>query len=181
MTGAGGAPHTSAPPPSDAPGRLLEELIADKLRQSMERAFRLLKIAHKREDIHRVHNAALSSKRRDRASAGEFLDVLLARRDQQALRELLRVVVDEASDAERIRRAAASGYALALTQEEALAKLIDDRDDALAALAAHRALSLEDAGLHAAVVRAGEHRPSLRAMSEHLFGPLPAAIEAVGG
>jgi AAA family ATP:ADP antiporter len=181
MTDTGGAPHTSPPPQSDAAGRLLEELIEDKLRQSMERAFRLLKIAHKREDIHRVHRAALSSNRRDRASAGEFLDVLLARRDQQALRELLRVVVDEAGDVERIRRAAASGYALALTQEEALAKLIDDRDDALAALAAHRALSLEDAGLRAAVVRAGERRPSLRAMSERLFGPLPPAIEAVGG
>jgi AAA family ATP:ADP antiporter len=178
-----GSRTSSTPPPRspDAGGQLLTELIADKLRQSMERAFRLLKIAHKREDIHRVHTAAMSSDRRARASAGEFLDVLLARRDQQPLRELLSVVVDEASDAERIRRAAASGRALALSQEQALAMLLDDRDDALAALAAHRALSLEDGALRAAVARAGERRPSLKAMSEHLFGLQPPPIVVVGG
>jgi hypothetical protein len=178
-----GAPARSTlPPPAwDAAGRLLEDLIADKLRQAMERAFRLLKIAHMREDIHRVHTAALSSDKRDRASAGEFLDVLLATRDQQPLRELLRVVVDEASDAERVNRAAAAGRALALSQEQALAMLIDDKDDALAALAAHRALTLEDGGLRAMVVRASEHRPSLRAMSEHLFGLPTSPVEATGG
>jgi AAA family ATP:ADP antiporter len=172
---------SSPPPAADGAGRLLEELIEDKLRQSMERAFRLLKIAHKREDIHRVHTAALSSDKRARASAGEFLDALLARRDQQSLRELLRVVVDEASDADRVGRASAAGRGLVLSQQQALAMLIDDRDDALAALAAHRALTLEDGGLRAVVARAGERRPSLRAMSEHLFGLLPPTIEATGG
>jgi AAA family ATP:ADP antiporter len=173
-----GAP---ARPSEDAAGRLLEDLIADKLRQSMERAFRLLKVAHEREDIHRVHTAALSTDKRARASAGEFLDTLLARRDQQSLRELLRVVVDEASDADRVRRAAATGHAFVLLQQSALAMLIDDRDDALAALAAHRALTLEDGGLRAVVARASERRPSLRAMSEHLFGLMPLPIEVVGG
>ena len=33
----------------------------------------------------------------------------------------------------------------------------------------------------AAVVRAGERRPSLRAMSEHLFGLLTPSIEAANG
>src|ERR1700689_3235952 len=58
----------------DAPTeRLLTGLLDDKLRQSLERTFRLLKIAHPREDIHRVQIAALSEDRRSRANAGEFL------------------------------------------------------------------------------------------------------------
>src|SRR4029077_13072653 len=84
----------------DEAGRLLCGLLDDKLRQSMERAFRLLKAAHKREDIHRVYAAALSRDPRARANAGEFLDALFVRRDQRPLRALLRIVVDEATDAE---------------------------------------------------------------------------------
>jgi hypothetical protein len=159
---------------SDEAGSLLCGLLDDKLRQSMERAFRLLKIAHRSEDIHRVHTAALSHDPRERANAGEFLDALLARRDQQTLRELLRIVVDEATDAERVTRAALDGRRLARTPAAALRMLIEDSDDALAALAAQHALAAEvDVELRDAVVRASEHRPSLRAMLERLFGAAP--------
>ncbi len=161
----------------DEAGRLLCGLLDDKLRQSMERAFRLLKVAHKREDIHRVHRAALSEDPRERSNAGEFLDALLERRDQQPLRELLRIVVDQPTDAERVARAAASGRRLARTRSAALEMLVEDSDDALAALAAQHALAAEsDQQLRAAVVRASEHRPSLRAMLERLFGPAPAVF-----
>jgi hypothetical protein len=100
---------------------LVEELIADKLEQSMERAFRLLKIAYKEEDIHRVHNAARSRDKRARASAGEFLDTLLGRGDQAPLRQLFRIVVDEASDSDRVGRAVSSGVVPAYSSSKALA------------------------------------------------------------
>jgi hypothetical protein len=166
---------------ADAGTALLTGLIADKLGQSLERAFRLLKIAHKREDIHRVHKAAASSDKRARARAGEFLDALLARRDQQDIREALRIVVDEASDVVRVRRAASGGRVLAQSREQALAMLVDDRDDALAALAGHVALSLNDATLRAAVARASDGRPSLRALAEHLFGAPMKVVGVAGG
>jgi hypothetical protein len=163
----------------DEAGRLLCGLLDDKLRQSMERAFRLLKIGHKREDIHRVHTAALSDDPRERANAGEFLDALLARHDQQPLRELLRIVVDQATDAERVARAAVDGRRLARTRPAALRMLVEDSDDALAALAAQHALAVEgDRELREVVVRASEHRPSLRAMLERLFGPPPTMVFA---
>jgi hypothetical protein len=143
----------------------------------MERAFRLLKIAHKREDIHRVHDAALSDDARARANAGEFLDVLLARRDQQPLRELLRVVVDQATDAERVERSSLPRRLVPRTHAAALEMLIDDRDEALAALAAQHALTTQaGAELRQAVSRASEHRPELKATIEHLFGTRPSSI-----
>jgi AAA family ATP:ADP antiporter len=161
----------------DEAGRLLSGLLDDKLRQSMERAFRLLKVAHPREDIHRVHTAALSHDARERANAGEFLDALLARRDQQPLRALLRIVVDQATDAERVARAAADGRRLARTPTAALRMLIEDDDDALAALAAQHALAVEgDRELREAVMHASERRPSMGAMLERLFGPGPALV-----
>jgi AAA family ATP:ADP antiporter len=167
---------------ADAGTALLTGLIADKLGQSLERAFRLLKIAHKREDIHRVHKAAASSDKRARARAGEFLDALLARRDQQDIREALRIVVDEASDVVRVRRAGSTGgRVLAQSREQALAMLVDDRDDALAALAGHVALALNDATLRAAVARASDRRPSLRALAEHLFGAPMKVVGVAGG
>jgi AAA family ATP:ADP antiporter len=130
----------------DEAGRLLAGLLDDKLRQSMERVFRLLNVAHPREDIRRVHAAALSNDARARANAGEFLDALLARRDQQALRDLIRIVVDFATDTERVARAAGEGRVLARTRPAALRMLVEDHDDALAALAAQHALAIDTDG-----------------------------------
>jgi AAA family ATP:ADP antiporter len=163
------------PSTDDDAGSLLRGLIDDKVSQALARAFRLLKIAHKREDIHRAHRAALSNEPRERANAGEFLDALLARRDQQPLREILRVVVDEASDAERVARASSLMSVHVRTEEEALAVLIDDRDETLAALAACHAVGLGVPGLREAVAQARARRPSLTATTAHLFGP-PALV-----
>jgi AAA family ATP:ADP antiporter len=66
--------------------RLLVGLLDDKLRQSLERAFRFLKIAHPHEDIHRVYVASFSEDARVRANAAEFIDTLLRRRDQRCVR-----------------------------------------------------------------------------------------------
>jgi ATP/ADP translocase len=161
---------------------LLLGLLDDKLRQSSERAFRLLKLAHPGEDIHRVHSATLSRDQRVRANAGEFLDALLARRDQQPLRELLRVVLDDAADPVRVERAAGAAMVsappLVRERDEAIAALVDDHDDALAALAACHALSLGGSKLFAAVSRAREARPALLALESSL--PALAAAQGSG-
>jgi hypothetical protein len=74
--------------------------------------------------------------------------------------------------------------ALARTRTAALRMLVEDRDDAVAALAAQHALAIDrDGELREAVAHASERRPSLRAMLEYLFGPPPAAFarEAADG
>jgi AAA family ATP:ADP antiporter len=122
---------------------LLVGLVDDKLRQSLERTFRLLSIAHPRDDIHRVQIATQSRDSRARANAGEFLDALLRRRDQRPLRELLLVVADDLSIVDRVARGSALLHTRPpVTREAAVALLIDDADTTLAALAS----------LHAAVV-----------------------------
>jgi AAA family ATP:ADP antiporter len=116
--------------------RLLIGLLDDKLRQSLERTFRLLKIAHPREDIHTVQIAALSDDKRARANASEFLDVLLRRGDQRALRGLMRIVADDLPVPERVKRAAAvSGASPPATREEAMKRLLRDGDETVVALA----------------------------------------------
>jgi ATP:ADP antiporter, AAA family len=164
-------------PTTEEAAEVLVGLVGDKLGQALERAFRLLKVAHKREDIHRVHTAALSSDGRDRANAGEFLDTLLGRRDQEPLRELLRIVVDGDSDVRRVELAAARGETVAKTRTQALVMLVDDSDVTLAALAATYAMRSGGSDLREVVLRAGARRPSILSMSEHLFGhgaPVPA-------
>ena len=90
--------------------QLLVALLKDKQSQSLERAFRLLKIAHKREDIHRVHIAAMSTDRRVRSNAGEFLDSLLSGGDRRTLRDLF----DEAMRSEQNQLAGEGGGAALL-------------------------------------------------------------------
>ena len=157
--------------------QILLGLLRDKERQSLERAFRLLKIAHKREDIHRVHNAALSSDRRVRSNAGEFLDTLLADRGRSELRELFRLVVDDLSPAERVERSAGYLGAIPHDRDHALAALIEDRDEAVATLASYYALSLGAPDLRASVERARKDRPSLDGLLTRFFGagPVPLA------
>jgi HEAT repeat protein len=117
--------------------RLLAGLLEDKLHQSLERVFRLLAIAHPREDFRHVRLACLSSDAYVRANAGELLDALLRRRDQQPLRALLRLVTDDLSTAERIERAGGLlPHRLPRTRDEAFATLLRDRDPTVAALAA---------------------------------------------
>ena len=124
--------------------RLLTGLLDDKVRQSLERAFRLLKIAHPREDIHRVQIASLSGDPRVRANAGEFLDTLLRRRVDWPLRDLLRVVTDSLSTKERVKRASALlGTSPPMTCHQALATLVQDSDASLRALATLHSASLD--------------------------------------
>jgi AAA family ATP:ADP antiporter len=115
---------------------LLLGLLDDKLRQSLERTFRLIKIAHPRDDIHRVQIAAQSTDSRARANAGELLDTLLRGRDQRPLRQLLLLVADDLPIADRVARSSALLHTSPPASREAAMRLmIGDADEALAALA----------------------------------------------
>jgi hypothetical protein len=165
----------SEPSPSE---QLLVGLLGDKQRQSLERAFRLLKIAHKREDILRVYIAALATDSRVRSNAGEFLDSLLSGRSRRELRELFRLVVDDLDPAERVARAISHLGPLPHDRDQVLAALIGDHDDAIATIASYYALSLGIENLRASVERARKDRPSLDPLLDRFFtSPLTGAAE----
>jgi AAA family ATP:ADP antiporter len=118
------------------PERLLVGLLEDKLRQSLERTFRLLKIAHPREDIHRVHDAYLSGDRRALAAAAEFLEALLRRSNHSLLRELLVLKAGEPKITElAVRASVVLGTSVIGDRRTALALLAQDDDATVAALA----------------------------------------------
>jgi hypothetical protein len=161
--------------------RVLGGLLDDKLGQSLERAFRLLKIALPREDLHRVQQAALSSDKHARANAGEFLDALLTRRDQQRLRALLRLVTEDLNAADRVARAADQlPSAAPRSHRDAVMALVEDKDVTVAGLAASYAALLDDAKLREAAALARRQRPEVEARAHELFD-VAAVKEARGG
>jgi hypothetical protein len=162
--------------PPDAPRaqtntfRLLAGLLDDKLRQSLERAFRLLKIAHPKEDLHRVYLACIGTDRRARANAAEFLDALLRWRYEQALRDLVRIVSDDLAPAGQVNRAAAFlATAPPRSQEQAVQAALGDGDIKVAALAALYAVATGAEHLAASVQKAREKRPSLGTAAQGIF------------
>lgn len=160
--------------------RLLLALLGDKLRQSLDRAFRLLKIAHHREAIHRVYLACLSGDAYARANAGEYLDALLARRGQQGVRALLRLVADDLPPAERADRAATLlGAPGKLSREAALQVLVTDHELTVASLAGIVALEVGTPALRASVQQARRVRPELDVSAGQLLdGAVPNSVAA---
>lgn len=150
-----------APLESTSPGSVLAGLLDDKIRQSLERAFRCLHVAHRHEDIHAVYAALRSRDKRARANALEFLDALTI--GVPGLRDLLRIVVDDLPPAERVRRAGdLVPTPPPATAFEAIRRLLDDREVLLAALAGFHALDLGQLDLRDDVQRVFEERPELR-------------------
>jgi hypothetical protein len=156
--------------------RLLSGLIDDKLRQSLERAFRLLKIAHPKEDIHRVYLAMIGPDKRARANAAEFLDALLRRRTEQELRELVRFVCDDLPPRAQVDRAASLlRLAPPRTHEQGVQAALADTDIKVAALAALYAVATGNEHLIASVEKAREERPTLGLAALGVFhDPVPA-------
>jgi hypothetical protein len=115
--------------------RILTGLLDDKIRQSLERTFRLLKVVFPREDIHSAFLAYLSTDRRDRANAAEFLDALLSGRRRGSLRELLRLAADETVSREGVELADGLLARAPSTREESLRLLVAEKDATVAALA----------------------------------------------
>ncbi len=159
-------------------GSLVTGLLEDKLRQSLERAFRLLQIAHRDEDLHRVYNALRSKDRRIRANAVEFLDALTlgaSARREAGSRELLRIIADDLPASEKVSRGAAYLSSPPRGYEEALGALLLERDETLAGLAAYHALELDVSGLRDKVAEARKARP--RSVMESLLKALPSRME----
>jgi ATP:ADP antiporter, AAA family len=161
---------------SPATLRLLVGLLDDKLRQSLERVFRLLKIAHPLDDIHRVQIAIQSKDIVVRANAGEFLDALLRRGDQRPLRELILLIADDLSVAERVRRGSALLHMpLPETSDAALALMVDDADAVLSALASLHAATVSGKRASVAIGGGLGDRPAVElSTSGPLVGPADA-------
>jgi AAA family ATP:ADP antiporter len=156
--------------------RLLLRLLDDKLRQSLERAFRLLAIAHPRQQIRRAYLACLSGDAYARANAVEFLDTLLRRRGQDRLRELLRLAADDLPLADRVGRASSLlTESMPSTREEALARLAAGEDVVVSSLAVIYASELGGEALDAVVANTLRDRPEVE------LGPLVRKLEPRSG
>ena len=126
--------------PDDLPERarasalLLTGLVDDKMRQASERAFRLLQVRFRKEDVRSILSALQSDDRRTHATALEFLDALtLACSDECRL--LVRIVADDLPSEDRIARAATYIPDPPTTADDAISRLLDDNDESMAALA----------------------------------------------
>jgi AAA family ATP:ADP antiporter len=148
------APRVSA----ELTERLLLGMLDDKLRHSLERAFRLLKSAHPDEDLHRIHLAYVSDDKRSRAHAVELVAALLTRRDDARLLELLQIVGEEASPEDALERARPLlPRPPSSSRRETLDLLVRDEDKGLAALAAlHVAATFHE---HDPTLGSGELQP----------------------
>lgn len=144
-------------PASGDPLDLLLRLLDEKSEQAFGRTFRLLQLCFPDEDLRRVQAAAAPGDAARRANVAEFLDELLAqqrRRDDETMRALLRLAIEDLPDPERVARA----HALArLDAPEGVGAVIDalrrGRDPALASLAL--AIDDEHVAALAAIERAG--------------------------
>jgi ATP:ADP antiporter, AAA family len=160
-------------------GRLVLGLLSDKLAQSLDRAFRLLQIAYRRDDIRQAYVALTSADPRGRSNALEFLDALTAdARGQRAreTRDLLKLVVDDLPAREKVERATLHVPDLPGDLGTALRALVHDDDASLSALAAFHAdeLGLTDLVEEAAVT--SQRRPAVARVRSALFGG-PARTE----
>lgn len=159
-------------------GKLILGLLEDKQKQSLERAFRLLQIAHRHEDIRTVYTTLRSSDRQRRAHALEFLDALtLPSRNVEEggdalTRELFRLVADDLTPEDLSARARAYLPEPPPTSyEEAVAALLREKDESLAALAAYHALEIGRIELRERAEEAYRARPTLSLQGAHeVFG-----------
>ena len=146
-------------------GQLLLGLLEDKVRQSLERGFRLLHIAYRDEDIRAVYLSLRSSDRGARSSAMDFLDALTsdARGEvAHARRDLLKLVIDDLPAQEKVERAALYVPDAPADNESALVLLLRDRDASVAALAVYHALDLGLSRVVEQALAVERESPSLR-------------------
>lgn len=154
--------------PSD---RLLRGLLADKQRQARERAFRILQMLYRSEDLRGVYFALESADKRVRANALELVEALTLRSSER-LRDLLSWVVDDLSLRERVERSEARLPGRPRSLDAALGVMLGDSDDALATLAAYhvRALAVTDLDDEAAEVFSQRRWMPLDTDASALFG-----------
>ncbi|HET9959252.1 MAG TPA: MFS transporter [Polyangiaceae bacterium] len=117
---------------------LVRELLEDKLHQSLDRLARLVQLAHRSDDIPTLFAALNDADRRRRAQAVEFLDALIRSLSRASVETagLLRLVVDDLSPQERVRRSS-ERIGVIPHLHDALTRLSEDPDQILRELARH--------------------------------------------
>jgi len=138
------------PGPAPLSGVLFFGLLADKRRQALERATRLLQLLHPREDLRRVYYALLSDEGSNRVAAAEILEVTSLGYGE-TLRGLLRVAAEPRQDL-----APLESYASALSipvphEVDTLRELMANADPLVSALAASYAIELDNSELTSAI------------------------------
>ena len=121
--------------------QLVLELLADKIDQSRDRLARVLQVLHRGDDIPAIFAALVSSDRRRRGRAVEFLDALIRGFDRSSdeAAVLLRLVVDDLPDELRAERASELVGAFP-DARAALSALSRDNDEVVSSLSS-RALT----------------------------------------
>jgi AAA family ATP:ADP antiporter len=128
----------AAVPARDTPARrLIAALLQDKEAHAMGRVFRLLGLAHPRENFERIQRGLHKNDPKTRASSRELVENLVA----PPLRVALLALIDDLSDAERLDRTPAS-YRPAELGYDALLALLVERGKEVGALAAHHAAEI---------------------------------------
>jgi ATP/ADP translocase len=158
----------AAAPEADKSGALLLGLLSDKMQQALERAFRLLQIAHRSEDLRSVSFAIRATDPKLRAKALEFLSTLTLASAVPENREILKIIVDDLSTAERLDRAKAFVPIQSLNHRTAVLRLLEDEDEALAGIATYH--GLEIGGLKQEVIDASKESPLRRQVKAMLEG-----------
>ena len=128
----------------------------------------------------------ISSDKRIRANAQEFLDVLATARKRattrdEEKRELLRLVADDLPDEERASRAIRFLPAMPVLYADSLKLLVRESDEYVASLAAYHALESGTESVRQDVLAVYKARPSLSAIGWLAAAFAPRAAEAVGG
>jgi AAA family ATP:ADP antiporter len=126
---------------SQQESQLVLELLDDKIAQSRDRLARLLQVLHRGDDIPAIFAALVSSDRRRRGRAVEFLDALIRGfdRSSDSAALLLRLVVDDLPDELRAERASEL-VGVFPDARAALAAMARDADEVVSLLSA-RALA----------------------------------------
>ncbi len=154
---------------------LLTGLLRDKMGQAAERAFRLFKILHPHEDVRSIHVALGSPNARTRAHAQEFLDALAVDCTERC-RTLFRIIADDLTLRDKVRRAEALIPEPPKDRVEALRLLLKDNDPSVVALATYHATALDVAEVGDDVASAVTVRPALRNAAE--IGAAEASVRA---
>jgi hypothetical protein len=181
LTAALGREGGAARAEGTAVGTVLYHLLCDKRRQSLDRAFRALQLAHEGEDLASVHAALVRGDKRARASARELVEILPI--GTREARELFLLVADDLEPSDLFGRArdalAAQLDATSVDPhagpEHAIELLLDDRDDFVAALAAHHAL---DSGVIALARRARAKLGKRPPLEKFFTGPQKETVHA---
>ena len=162
---------------AESSGRMLRGLLGDKHQQSLERVFRLLQLVYRREDLRSVFFAVQSEDKGVRANAQEFLDALTVgwrTHPGSACRAILALLADDLTSAQRVARASEHLKDAPGTYEAALLVLLDDKDDAVVAVAGYHVMQLGLTDLQAKVTDAAEKNPVLSGLPSMMTALAPA-------